>query len=393
MKRTIFRLVLIPVVLALMLPVALNIPTSLATNSDFQVLYYTDQGFTRGIDVYNHEDKIRMISEENGNSPEDVTIPQFAYPPWLSLSTFYLGYLPINAAATLWFEINLLLLFLSVWFLTAAWSLPRRLLAFPAVLVFAPVLGTLAIGQYDFPVLLGTSLLIYAIKKENAILSAIGMSLLTFKPHIGVLILLASLIHLVWRRDAFGRRAIAFAFVAGIVLFLIGFLADASWPIHYLDSLLNYRKLGHINTCSECVSIAIWLTRLTTGQSSLVLASEISGVLLGGILIALALIRPPLWESPNLFLAASLLATFIASPYLYNYDFSLLIVPIFLLAERASSRFEWFWLAASYFFPEIAFLLYGRQGNYSLIFSVLVLALLTYLRARQPHIDVSPTGV
>ncbi len=67
------------------------------------------------------------------------------------------------------------------------------LIAFPLALFFLPVLGALSVGQYDFPVLLGTSLLIYSLRKENVALTVLGIVLLTFKPHVGALILLAVL--------------------------------------------------------------------------------------------------------------------------------------------------------------------------------------------------------
>jgi hypothetical protein len=82
------------------------------------------------------------------------------------LSTFFLGLLPAKVAATLWFELNLVMLFLSVWLLTDGWSGRLRLIAFPLALFFLPVLGALSVGQYDFPVLLGTTLLIYSLRKH-----------------------------------------------------------------------------------------------------------------------------------------------------------------------------------------------------------------------------------
>ena len=168
MKRLVFFLLSSFLLAFLMLMVALKVPMPLATNSDFKVIYYTDQSLTLGINVYDHAAKINMINEVYGTSIDENFMPQFAYPPWYALSTFYLGLLPIQKAAVLWFEINLVMLFLSVWFLTDGWKPLYRLLAFPAALFFFPVLGTLAIGQYDFPVLLGVSMLVFAIKHKRA---------------------------------------------------------------------------------------------------------------------------------------------------------------------------------------------------------------------------------
>src|SRR6185503_20842382 len=113
-----------------------------------------------------------------------------------------------KAAAALWFELNLVMLFLSIWFLTDGWSPRLRLIAFPLALFFLPVLGALSVGQYGFPVLLGTSMLIYSLRKENVALTTLGAVLLTFKPHIGALILVSALIYLFLSRSSFGRHAL-----------------------------------------------------------------------------------------------------------------------------------------------------------------------------------------
>ena len=106
--------------------------------------------------------------------PEKFFLARFPYPPWYALSTFYLGWMPAKAAATLWFELNLVMLFLSVWLLTDGWPGRWTLIAFPLALFFLPVLGALSVGQYDFPVLLGTSLLIYSLRKENVPLTVLA---------------------------------------------------------------------------------------------------------------------------------------------------------------------------------------------------------------------------
>jgi hypothetical protein len=107
------------------------------------------------------------------------------------------------------------MLFLSVWFLTDGWNGRLRLIAFPLALFFLPVLGALSVGQYDFPVLLGTSLLIYSLRRENVALTMLGAVLLTFKPHIGALILLSALGWLIIKKSNFGRRAMRSIVVAG----------------------------------------------------------------------------------------------------------------------------------------------------------------------------------
>ena len=381
MKRNTLIILFIAMI---MVAVALIVPIPLATNSDFKVIYYTTQGLTLGIDVYSHSAKIQMINEVYDTNIDENFMPQFAYPPWYALSTVYLGVLTIQQAAVLWFEINLVLLFLSVWFLTDGWKPLYRLLAFPAALFFFPVLGTLAIGQYDFPVLLGTSMLIYAFKYKLPALTALGMALLTFKPHIGGLILLAGLVYLFIRKDDFGKIALKHTITAGVLLFTIGFLADSNWFVNYLGSLFSYRDLGHITTCSECVNISVWLSRSLSGELSLSQAGAIGGVILTVLVLILFLKRKTLLKSPSLLLASALMVTILASPYLYNYDFLLLLVPFAILVN---SRAEQILTALCYLGPTIALILFGRDGSNALLIASIIIFVLLYLRIRS-QVDV-----
>src|SRR5215207_10226012 len=200
MKRNIIFLSLL--LLLMILPVvALYVPNSLPAHSDFSALYNTDLAIVHRVPIYELE-KVEALAVQYADVPAGkFFLARFPYPPWYALSTFYLGLMPATAAATLWFELNLVMLFLSVWFFTDGWSGRWRLIAFPLALFFFPVLGALSVGQYDFPVLLGTSLLIYSLRKESAALTVLGAVLLTFKPHVDALILLAALGWLIYHRS------------------------------------------------------------------------------------------------------------------------------------------------------------------------------------------------
>jgi hypothetical protein len=384
MKRLAIFLVLSLCIVSLMVLAALWLRIPLATNSDFQVLYYTTHGLLQGIGIYDQAAKIQMISRILKTPLEINFIPQFAYPPWLALGTFYLGWFAIQSAAILWFEINLVMLFVSIWFLTEGWKPVFRLLAFPAGLFFFPVLGALAIGQYDFPILLGASMLIYSIRHKQPLLTALGMSLLTIKPHLGGLVLIAGLVYLLLRRDDFGRLALLYSIVAGIFLFSIGFLTSSIWPRAYLASLLNYSELGHITSCSECISLPILLSRWFF-DGSLITAAWITLLLFIFFFIAFYLTRS-LWKPHELLLTAALLVTLLVSPYLYNYDFIVLLVPFSVLIHRSNLAVKIIVLLC-YFVPTFALIFYGRAGNLSLIVVSMILLVLLYARARNPVID------
>ena len=249
LKVILFSLVII-LLLGLMIIIALYVPNSLHTNSDFLAIYDADLRLLQHIKPYDYQSQIHLMAQKTGMLPENVYVPQFPYPPWFALSTFYLGLLPIQSAATLWFEINLVMLFLTVWFLSADWHPRLRLFSFLAPFFFIPVIGTLGVGQYDFPVLLGSAILIYAIRHQRLALILIGAALLTFKPHVGIPIFLAVLIYFFLLRGSFGRRALVWIFSGVALLCVIGLIADPLWMIDYPLSFLAYQAGADIASCA-----------------------------------------------------------------------------------------------------------------------------------------------
>jgi hypothetical protein len=369
--------------LVIILPaIALYVPTSLPSHSDFSAIYNTDLALVHGVPIYALEKVEALAAQVAGIPREKFFLARFPYPPWYALSTFYLGLMPAKAAATLWFELNLVMLFFSVWFLTDGWPGRWRLIAFPLALFFLPVLGALSVGQYDFPVLLGTSLLVYSLRKENILLTVLGMVLLTFKPHIGALILLSAAGWSIYSRPDFGRRLVRPLVAAAIVLSLIGFIADPAWIVSYPRMLLNYQSEGNVSNCSECASLPVSLARWFF-DGSLNTAIWIALVLLIVFVVLLYLSRSYL-KAYELLLSTALLITLLISPYLYNYDFLLLLVPFAVLLPQ-SNLAEKIILLICYLTPTFALLLYGRAGNISLIVVSIVMLVLLYARTHAEH--------
>lgn len=384
MKRhLLIALVILAIVITVVL-VALYVPNSLPVNSDFSAIYNTDLALVHRIPIYDLERVEALAVQYAGIPPEDFFLARFPYPPWYALSTFYLGLMSARAAGTLWFELNLILLFLSVWLLTDGWSGRLRLLAFPLALFFFPVLGALSVGQYDFPVLLGTSLLVYSLRKRNVPLTVPGMVLLTFKPHLGALILLSALGWLFTSGSSFGRRVMRSSIVTGALLFLLGFIADPSWILSYPKMLLGYQSEGNVSTCSECASLPVWISRWFF-DGSLTTAVWIAMVLWAGFVVLYVFTRS-LWKPHELLLSAALLVTLLVSPYLYNYDFLMLLVPFAVLLHK-SRLLEKVIVLLCYLLPTFALILYGRNGNLSLLLVSIVLLALLYARAKNPVID------
>ena len=384
MKRRLLIFLIIISMAAAMLLIALYVPNSLPVHSDFSAIYNTTLALIHRVPIYDLEQVEALAEQFAGIPEEDFFLARFPYPPWYALSTFYLGLMPAKAAGTLWFELNLVMLFLSVWLLTEGWSGRLRLIAFPLALFFFPVLGALSVGQYDFPVLLGTSFLIYSIRKENVALTVLGMVLLTFKPHLGALILLAALGWLIDNGGSYGRRVMRPLVIAGVALFVVGFIADPTWVISYPKMLLGYQNEGNVSACSECASLAVWISRWFF-DGSLTTAAGIA-IILFIVFISAFIFTRSLWKLHDLLLNVALLVTLLISPYLYNYDFLLLLVPFATLIHK-SNLVEKIGVLFCYLLPTFALILYGRSGNISLIVVTIVLLILLFVRAKNSVID------
>ncbi len=347
------------------------LPLPIPPYLDFQVIYHADMGLLRGISVYDHTGQVNMIAALADVSPEQVYVLPFPYPPWYALALLPLAFLPISLAARLWFGLNLLMLFASIWLLTAGWEPRRRLAAFPVALLFWPILGTLFVGQYGFPVLLGAALFGYALQEQKPGLAALAAALLTFKPHLGLLVLLAGLLYLFLRREGFSRRALILIAVTSLFLFAVGFLASPLWPLDYIHSLTGFREVSQCHQCNNVTMLAAGL--LGAGFD---LAVGFALVLL--ILATVWLFRNghALSQAPLLLVAATVLVTLLVSPYLQNYDYILLLVPLLVLAGRSVRLSDWLVVAAAYLLPAFGLGLFGVPGQISLILAALLAFLL-----------------
>jgi hypothetical protein len=370
-RRVLLVCGIVSVIAGAMLAVALYAPSSLPTGSDFSALYNTALALVRGVPIYDLEAVEAVAVSASDVPPEKFFLARFPYPPWYSLSVFYLGYLPARHAATLWFELNLAMLFASLWLLTDGWDGRLRLVAFPLGLMFLPVVGALSVGQYDFPALFGASLLLVSLRGRNIAMTILGAVLLTFKPHIGAFILFATLLWLFYQRDDFSRRALRGILAACGALIPLGFIADPQWIVRYPAMLLNYQGEGNVASCSECASLPVYLSRWFFDGSLGTAAMLALGILL--VVVGIFVMnREMLIRSHESFLTFSLLATLLVSPYLYNYDFILLLVPFAVLAA-GGTLIQPVVVFVSYIVPTVALLTLSREGNVSLLAAAMVL--------------------
>jgi len=396
MKRRLLFLLSSLVLILIMVFVALRVDHTLPTNSDFNAVYTASVALVHGAPIYDIPAVIDVAAKAMGIPVENFFLAPFPYPPWYALSTFYLGLLPIKQAVLLWFEINLVMVFLSIRFLTDGWNGRLRLIAFPLGLFFFPVIGALSVGQNVFPVLLGGSMLVYALKKENIAFITLGAVLVTYKPHIGALMLLSVLVWLIASRSSFGRRATRSILLAGIFVSIIGFLADPAWHIRYPQMLLgitsvNYGSESSGALCSNCSSLPVFFSRWFFNGTLLTAA-----LVAMALLVILCVLTVRSWskfsKEPALLLNMALAATLLVSPYLFNYDFVLLLI-LFAVLLDSSSIPDKIVISLSYLIPSFAILVYGRAGNITLNIVTIVLTFLLYWRVRRTSIDVPASAL
>jgi len=96
--------------------------------------------------------------------------------------------------------------------------------------------------------------------------------------------------------------------------------------------------------------------------------------------------RNVLLKSFSSLILSALLITLLVSPYLYNYDFILLLVP-FTLFINEGNLLQKIVIILCYFVPTFVIALYGRAGNISLLIVTLVITALLYLRIKS-QVDV-----
>ena len=376
MKRVFIALSLLTVVAIIIFAVSFYVPLPVPFNLDFQVLYQADRGILLNIPLYDRAGQARMLSEEWGIPVDQVFVLPFPYPPWYAVFTLPLAFLPIKIAVKMWFLLNVVMLLISIWLLSDQWSLFKRASSFIVAPLFLPIFGALYVGQYVFPTILGLSLLIYSLRKQNAVLTAVAMALATFKPHIGLLILLAIFILLLFRRDTFCRQAVIATMIAALALFAIGFIADKAWPLAYVRSLFAFKD---VSKCKLCVSFPLAIAQVFGWEfdHSIWIAAALLIIFVG---LFVWRRRQPAYEE---LIASFVCITLLVNPYLQNYDFSYLLIPMFVLAV-ASDGNGWigFAILAAFLLPWLTLGLFARAGNVSFLISTILLFVLMLMSSK-----------
>jgi hypothetical protein len=364
------------------------VPLPVPAGMDFSMIYIAVLGLRHGVHLYDPAGQAALFGSVLGRSPDSLNLPMYVYPPWYAWSTWYLGWLPIQQAARLWFLMNLGMLMAAVSLMTSGWPWALRRWAFPAAFLFLPALGILVVGQYTIPVLLGAALCLYGWEKKSSWLLVVGLLLLTFKPHVGGLPLVATFVWLFFRKDSWTRGAL-FRTAAGMAgLAGLCFLFDPDWLRHYLGVLTGFRSLATYAACEDCASLSTLLVGLVTGRAdtgwSLWFGLALLPVM-GAIIVKRGLYK----ELPS-FLSAAILAGLLANPYLMNYDYVLLLIPLAAIVHSRTTWHRWVAVAATIALPWSGLALAARPGTSA---ALVVSALIVFTLLPGPDREVgNPAG-
>jgi arabinofuranan 3-O-arabinosyltransferase len=246
------------------------------------------------------------------------------YPPTFLFVAAALSVLPYAAAYALWALVTF------PGYLVAIRAIIGDRIGYLLAAAFPAVLPNFIVGQNGFLTasLIGGALFLL---ETNPISAGILLGLLTYKPHLGLLIPIALAAGGYWR--TFFTAALVAAVIAG-----------ASWLVFGAEAWQAF--LGNIGHTSQAflsegwadwskLQTAFGLTRTLGGSETLAWTVQAVVSLAAAILVAIV------WRSKtpyDLKAAALGVGVLLATPYLYTYDLVVLAVPLAFLLRFGTAR-------------------------------------------------------
>jgi hypothetical protein len=285
--------------------------------------------------------------------------------------------------------LNAAMLLTAAVLLTVKWKPIPRVLALLAALLFIPSIGLMVVGQYSAPVLLGAALFMYAARREDAPLTALGLLLMTFKPHIGLFLLPIGFFWLLLQKTPFARRAVWMALGGGLVLAALGFLADPAWPLAYVRSLVSYTTIPGVANRDLTASFSALLVKMALGYGSAFWATCLS-VALVAVMLALFW-RFRVFANIETLVVGCALMTLLGDPYMFNYDYVLMLLPLAYLVRQAKSLGARLLIGVAYFLPWLSLSSLQRDANIFYAVAAILLTGILLQKTRTPGTQVTVT--
>ncbi len=284
------------------------------------------------------------------------TIPQFynwSYPPHFLLLILPLGFLSYPAALAVWITFTFALFAFAVAYnRPSPWWLVGVLALSPAAC------ANFSVGQNGF---LSAALLVGGLRllPKHPWLAGIAFGLLTYKPHLGILVPIVLIAMREWR-TIFAAATTCIALVtASITAFGI-----APWQAYITQTMPFQRGLLEIapRTLYTRMNPSVFMSARIVGASvpvayALALATSITVIIL-----TVRFVRRYGWN--DLTQSMVLMATFLISPYLFFYDMPIVFSAIIGTVATAGARLkapEFMLLALAAFLPILVYPL-GKAG-------------------------------
>lgn len=280
----------------------------------------------------------------NGHTAFGATwIPEriFLYPLPLAYLLVPLGWLALSQAYSVWAFLTLLATTASLFLLIDLWEENRwKIFALPmmvALFFFAPTLEAPGKGTPGGLLLLVMVLALYLFNRQQWIAGGMLSALLLVKPTFGAPALILLGLWFLSRRE---WRGIAGITAGSLLLYALGAIMNPQWPIQFLG--MGQQKFGeYLGLQPTLLNLAGFICKKNPA-CSLGLGVTASLILVGVTAYLFFRKGRPLnaLEAMSLILPVSLMIT----PYIWSYDFILLIIPLSWLIHQMIRRTESYWV-------------------------------------------------
>lgn len=270
-------------------------------------------------------------------------------PPWIFPILGIFLFQDFKAASISWLIFNISLIFLSTKILIGTFTnikiatfIKSSLYILP--FIFYPTLLTLELGQLSILLFFGMSLLLYSINKNDPLLSAVAIIILSLKPHLYFLIILFVIL------NRFKCKDLSFFAYLSTIFILINITIILINPniYNYYFTPINNRglKIDGINDfyTSTLTGILKFLTEVKFSYplkkwSLLVIPMIGCGLALLKTYQARAK-REEIFKIEQSKLISLMIFNYIISPYGWTFDFTILLIPIYYLILKSKDKKE-----------------------------------------------------
>jgi alpha-1,2-mannosyltransferase len=298
-------------------------PWGRPVGSDFMGFWASSSLLLSGDPTLVYDGRALHAAQQAASGVAEVNHYTMLYPPPGLLLMLPAALLPYLQSLALWVGGTLAAYLLVMWLAWPRWQVAWLALGAPAVFI------TVAHGQNGFlsTALLGGALLLLPRRQMAA---GILIGLLAYKPQLGLVIPLALAAGGHWRAFGAAAATVAILCLAGTIAF-----GWAIWPV-WLDRLpfamqvLEQGFVPHFKMQSLYASLRL----LGTGHEPAMMAQwGLAGLAIAG--------TAALWRwnpSHRLNAAALAAATLLATPFLLDYDLTLLAIPLVLMGRDGAEH-------------------------------------------------------